>query len=289
MFAKHSSESATLSGEAQKKQAFSYARLRGRSAGLALIAALLWPVSVPAGDSPLIDVPFATDFARPLVAREWLVSDGWSNGDWHGCTWSRRMVTRRDNALVLSIAEDPANPGDWLCGEIQLQARFLYGTFEARIRTDRASGANAALFTYIGPVHGQTHQEIDVEILTRDTSRFQVGTYIDGVPQEGGAVIALPARADADFLTYSFIWEPARIRWFVEGELVHEMTGETVPQVAQKIYLSHWNTETLTDWMGVWSDPGRPLEMHVDWLAYTPYGMGCVHDGSVLCGGRAED
>ena len=51
----------------------------------------------------------------------------------------------------------------------------------------------------------------------------------------------------------------------------------------QKILLSHWNTRTLTDWMGPFEDPGRPIVMDVDWVAYTPQGAGCLHEGSVLC------
>ncbi|MCU0908728.1 MAG: family 16 glycosylhydrolase [Rhodobacteraceae bacterium] len=249
------------------------------------VALALCPAVLRANDGVVVTDPFHANFTEPLASDIWYVSDGWSNGDWHGCTWSRQMVDRRDGALRLSLAEDAQTPGTWLCGEVQTRGRFLYGTFEARIRTDRASGANAALFTYIGPVHGVTHEEIDVEILTRDPTRFQVGTYIDGRPQPGGAVVPLPALSDAGFLTYAFIWEPDRIRWFVEGVQVHEMTGPAVPQLAQKIYLSHWNTEVLTDWMGPWTDPGRPLEMAIDWVAYTPLGQGCVHEGSVLCTG----
>lgn len=224
---------------------------------------------------------FFDDLTRLDPAR-WYVSDGWTNGAHQACTWSRRALAIRDGTLVLSLRAtgDAAKPT--VCGEVQTRGRYRYGTFEARLRTDRASGANAAFFTYIGEVHNKPHDEIDVEILTRDPGVATFNTFVSGRMANGGsAPLAVPA--DEAFHTYSITWEPDRIRWFVDGVPVHETWGDPLPSNAQKIYLSHWNTRTLTDWMGRFDDPGRDLEMTVDWVAWTSLGAACLFPQSVLC------
>jgi endo-1,3-1,4-beta-glycanase ExoK len=224
---------------------------------------------------------FFDGFDRLDPAR-WFVSDGWTNGPHQNCWWSRKAVMAQPGKVTLQFLPTGQIDRPFLCGEIQTKAVFGYGTYEARFRTDVASGINAAFFTYIGPVHKQPHDEIDFEVLTRDTSRVSVNTYVDAKPFHGASV-ALPKPSDAGFLTYSFVWEPGRLRWYVEGKLVHEATGTDLPTHPQKIYLSHWGTDTLSDWMGSFSDPGRPLNMVIDWVAYTAPGTGCAFAASVLC------
>jgi endo-1,3-1,4-beta-glycanase ExoK len=212
----------------------------------------------------------------------WLVSDGWTNGDHQNCHWSQRAVTAGDGTVTLAFLPTDQADQPYVCGEIQTHAVFGYGTFEARFRTDEASGINAAFFTYIGPVHDKPHDEIDFEVLTRDTSEVSLNTYVNGKPRNG-TTATMPSPADGAFHTYSFIWEPGRLRWFIDGVLVHDVTGDDLPTNPQKIYFSHWGTEVLTDWMGPFADPGRALKMDVDWVAYTAPGEGCSFEGSVLC------
>lgn len=249
------------------------------SGTLALVPAFLVAALAP-GPARAQDA-FFDDFDR-LDLAAWYVSDGWTNGDHQACWWSRRALAVRDGTLVLKLRATGDAERPWICGEVQTRKRYLHGTFEARLRTDRASGANAAFFTYIGPVHNRPHDEIDVEILTRDPGTATFNTFVAGRMENGGEVpLAVPA--DEVFHTYSVIWEPGRIRWFVDGALVHETQGDALPTNAQKIYLSHWNTETLTDWMGPLEDPGRELSMLVDWVAWTPLGATCQFPQSVLC------
>ena len=41
--------------------------------------------------------------------------------------------------------------------------------------------------------------------------------------------------------------------------------GESaLPTNDAKIYLSLWGTDTLSDWLGVFEDPGRPIAMDVE-------------------------
>jgi endo-1,3-1,4-beta-glycanase ExoK len=249
--------------------------------GYALIVVLGAFIASAAKAQSTVGETFFDDFDTFDTAR-WFVSDGWTNGPHQNCWWSGRAVVAKPGDVTLQFLPTGQAARPYLCGEIQTNAVFGYGTYEARFRTDAASGINAAFFTYIGPVHKQPHDEIDFEVLTRDTSRVSVNTYVNAEPRHGASV-PLPMPSDEAFLTYSFIWEPMRLRWYVDGQMVHEVTGSDLPTHAQKIYLSHWGTDTLTDWMGPFDEPWRPLNMVIDWVAYTAPGEGCAFEASVLC------
>lgn len=224
---------------------------------------------------------FLETFDR-IDGKRWFISDGWTNGAHQNCTWSARAVRADEGVLKLMYVADASGKGQHRCAEIQSHERFLHGTFEARVRTDHdTSGLNAAFFTYIGPVHKQPHDEIDFEILTRNTASVDVNTYVSGEPANHGAV-PLDPPADEGWHVFSFQWEPDRIRWFIDGRLVHEAT-DPLPVSAQKIFFSHWSTDTLTEWMGRFEAPGEPVALEVDWVAWTRPGEACQFPESVLC------
>ena len=249
---------------------------RASGAGLALALA----AAAPAAAQPL-GASFFDDFTRFEHSR-WFASDGWSNGDHQNCLWSESAVDHRPGRLGLLFLHAPTDTHAYRCAEIQSHAHYHYGTFEARIRTDDGSGMNAAFFTYIGPTHGQRHDEIDFEILTAQLREVTLNTHVDGHEMHG-ATAALPAPANAAFHVYSFVWEPGRVRWFVDGVLVHAVQDAALPERAQKIYLSLWGSDTLVEWMGPFEPPDRPRRMEVDWVAYTALGEGCRFAASVLC------
>jgi endo-1,3-1,4-beta-glycanase ExoK len=168
-----------------------------------------------------------------------------------------------------------------VCGEIQSNAIYHHGTYEARIRTGKGSGLNAAFFTYIGPVHKKPHDEIDVEILTRDTGSVWLNTYVSG-KQQNGKTAAVDPPTDTEFHTYGFTWAPDGIRWFIDGREVHR-ADKNLPVTPQKIYLSHWGSDTLVDWMGPFTPPDGPVVMEIDWIAFTPLGAACQFPESALC------
>ena len=227
---------------------------------------------------------FYEDFSQGLDKDRWYVSDGWSNGDWQDCEWSGRAVQVRGGMLSLFHIPAPADrDAPALCGEVQTKAFMQYGTFEARIRTPRQSGMNASVFTYAGPVHGSPHDEIDIEILTRDPGTMTMNTYVAGKPHNDDKVPADPSFED-DFRTVGFRWAPEGIIWYLDGQEVHRTDPDsTLPNHPQKLYMSFWSTATLTDWMGRPAPQDGPLEYQVDWVAYTPLDASCLFEGSVTC------
>jgi endo-1,3-1,4-beta-glycanase ExoK len=227
---------------------------------------------------------FFEDFSTLLRKDRWYISDGWTNGDWQDCHWSRRAVQVKDGILtLLHIPAPEGADGPPLCGEVQTNAFFHYGTFEARIRTPRQSGLNASVFTYAGPTHNSPHDEIDIEILTREPGEMTMNTYVDGQPHNGSVVPSSPSFED-EFRTVGFRWAPDGITWYLEGREVHRTApGTVLPDHPQKLYMSFWSTTTLTDWMGEQTPRDEPLGYEIDWLAYTPLEASCLFEGSVTC------
>lgn len=212
----------------------------------------------------------------------WYVSDGWNNGKHQNCTWSKNQVKTDGGQLQLTFSQGKTGDRDFACGEIQTKARFGYGTYEVRMKSATGAGLNSAFFTFIGPTDKKPHDEIDFEVLGKNTGQVQVNQYVSAkgnneklVPVAGGA--------DQGFNDYAFIWEENRLRYFVNGKLVHEVTDKAkIPQNPQKIFLSLWGTDTLKQWMGAFSY-SQPTSMTVDRVAFTALGEECRFPQSVLC------
>ncbi|MBQ0751430.1 MAG: family 16 glycosylhydrolase [Roseovarius sp.] len=252
-----------------------------RSFGAALVAFSLAP-PVPAAE----EIPQGSSFFDDFDSFDkslWGISDGWVNGTWQNCRWSKDAMSVSDGYLNLQFLRHPTEKLDYICGEIQSRERYGYGVYEARFRTAQGSGLNAAFFTYIGPHHGKPHGEIDFEVLTRDTSRVSLNTYVAGKPHNGKPV-PLPHPSDDGFITYSFVWSKDGITWYVDGVKMHETAaGSPLPTDAQKIYASFWGSDSFPNWMGRFDEPEQDLTMNVDWIAFTAEGESCQFPASLLC------
>jgi endo-1,3-1,4-beta-glycanase ExoK len=249
----------------------------------ALALALSFGIAAPAvsAQDDANGTSFVENFDR-LDTSFWYVSDGWSNGSHQNCTWSKKQVSVENGVLQLGFVEAAAGERNYACGEIQTRARFGYGTYEVRMKTATGSGLNSAFFGYIGPVDQKPHDEIDFEVLGKNTGEVQVNQYISG---KGGNEKLVPVAngADKDFNDYAFIWEENRLRYYVNGELVQEVTDSAkIPSNAQKIFLSLWGSDTLTSWMGPFSYNG-PVSMSIDRVAFTALGEDCHFPESVVC------
>lgn len=249
-----------------------------------LCASLLLAATMPAAAQ---DYSFHDDFDQLDLSR-WYVSDGWANGSHQNCQWSEREVEAANGLLLVGFAPVPAGDRAYRCGEVQTRTAFGPGVFEARLKVPSGSGLNAAFFTYIGPAQGQQHDEIDFEILLKDTDQVHTTTFVNGVSGDGtigsGEYLPLPYSAHSEFIDYAVIWTADRMDFYLNGELSRTITDPAViPVTPQRIFFSFWGSDTLSDWMGPFSAPSERLTMEVDWVAYTAPGDDCRFPDSVLC------
>lgn len=248
---------------------------------LAIIGLLVLAPTAAAAQEGATGASFVETFDK-LVTSFWFVSDGWNNGPHQNCTWSKSQVSVAGGLLTLTFDQKKTGDRDYACGEIQTRKRYGYGTYEVRMKAATGSGLNSAFFSYIGPADKKPHDEIDFEVLGRDTSKVQVNQYVSG---KGGneALVDVPGGADTGFNDYAFVWEKDRLRFFVNGEMAHEVTDPTkLPVNAQKIFMSLWGTDTLKDWMGnfAFSSPAR---MQIEQVAFTAAGDKCQFENSLVC------
>ena len=223
---------------------------------------------------------FFEDFKR-LDERRWYVSDGWANGDWQNCSWSRRNLKLRDGILQLSLTRSPNPVRQYRCAEIRTHAVLGYGTFEARVRLARGSGLNTAMFTYSGRPLTGIHDEIDFEGLGRNPASVQINHWRAGKP---ASVVnaAVGADGSATFHDYAFEWSPNRIRWFIDGRLVHQATRD-IPSTPGQLIFSLWSSgKSKQDWLGAFTAP-LPATAEIDWVGWTPNGQRCRFPQSVTC------
>lgn len=257
------------------------------SALLAVTAAVLAvPHSAHAEDAHAQDMQSAPSFVDNFSnfdRSRWYVSDGWSNGNHQNCIWSKDLVRLSDGVLSLGFEKRKLKDREFACAELQTKQRYGYGVYEARMKTDTGSGLNAAFFTYIGPQDKKPWDEIDFEVLTKDPSKVQVNSYIQGKPKNG-KLVDVEGGADKGFNDYGFVWEKDRLRWYVNGKLVNEVTNpDELPTNPQKIFFSLWGSDKLTNWMGAFADPGRKVTMQVKRVAFTALGQPCQFPESLAC------
>lgn len=238
-----------------------------------LTAALVSPLSATAQQA------FLDEFDT-LDRDRWYVSDGWSNGAHQNCIWSADRVAVVDGHLNLSLTTDGKDDFDLSCAEVQSTARQGFGTYEARMKVPYAKGMNASMFSFIGAQQKKPHNEIDFEFLARDEPVLQTNFHTS---ESGGHEELHKMPDDQTFRTYSFIWEPDRIRWFIDGDLIRDVREGTLPEARQKMYLTLWSTDRLIDWMGKFDPASAPQTLEIDWVAYTPLGQDCAFQDSVLC------
>lgn len=233
---------------------------------------------------------FTEDFASgSLDPSRWAVSDGWANGSHQLCTWSSRNVSLADGALVLSLTNTPLKDRKFSCAEIQTKGRYGYGTYEIRMQAAESSGIVSAFFTYIGPPHRKPHDEIDFEFLGKSRRTVQLNYYAGG-KGDHEKLMDLDFDASGDMHDYAFVWAPDALHWYIDGRRVHTVKADpaALPQNPSKIYLSLWNGNAV-GWLGRFTDPGQPLVMKVERVAFTARGDPCQFPQSIVCGMEDPD
>ncbi|MDX8526577.1 family 16 glycosylhydrolase [Mesorhizobium sp. MSK_1335] len=249
----------------------------------ATLAASLHPAHAQGVQQELQSAPSFVDNFSNFDRSRWFVSDGWTNGAHQNCTWSKDLVRLSDGVLSLGFEKRKLKDREFACAEIQTKQRYGYGVYEARMKTGTGSGLNAAFFSYIGPQDKQPWDEIDFEVLTKDPSKVQVNSYIQGKPKNG-KLVDVEGGADKGFNDYGFVWEKDRLRWYLNGKLVHEVTNpDELPTHSQKIFFSLWGSDKLANWMGAFVDPGSKVTMEVKRVAFTALGQPCQFPESLAC------
>jgi beta-glucanase (GH16 family) len=183
----------------------------------------------------------------------WLKSDGWTNNGMFNCGWRADHIGFSGGTMTLTL-DSATCPGGcsgkpYAAGEYRSLDVYGYGTFF---------------------IYDQTFaDEIDVEILGRDTTQIQTNYFTNGV---GGHETFLHLGFDASlaFHNYAVVWRAGSIKWYVDDVLILTETGSRgpLPTVPGKIMLNLWPGIGVDSWLGPLAYLG-PLNAQVDRIQYS--------------------
>lgn len=196
----------------------------------------------------------------------WAKSD-WANGNPFNCGWSPDHISFANGVMTLTLDDTSSHGKPYASGEYQSLSTFSYGTYEANMKAAKAPGIVSSFFLYTGT----PWDEIDFEILGKDTTQVQLNYYVNGV---GGheKLIDLGFDASADFHKYKIEWDNGIINWYVDGVLkygVDNQSGAVMPSHPMKVMVNLWPGTGADAWLGTFGY-STPLTASYDYIKFVP-------------------
>jgi beta-glucanase (GH16 family) len=201
-------------------------------------------------------------------------SDGWTNGSCFDCGWYKQNAQIADGMLTLSIDKDWSGKYHYSGGEYRTADHYGYGYYETSMMAIKNDGVVSSFFTYTGESENNPWDEIDIEILGKDTTKVQFNYYTNA---QGGHEFLYNLGFDASegYHTYGFDWQPGYISWYVDGVKVYT-AEQNIPSTPGRIMMNTWpgvsdpsNNDNVIDWLKAY-DGKTPLEAHYQWVTYNP-------------------
>jgi len=201
----------------------------------------------------------------------WYRSDGWANGADFGVAWLKDHVEFSDGKMVLRLDDVPNNHNKpYTSGEFSTLGKYSYGRIEGRLKAAKGVGLVTSLFTY-----SKHADEIDIEILGKDTTKLETNFFVKGVRGiNAHAIIDLGFDSSEDYHDYAIEWSPNHIKWFVDGKLVRTVDGNGIelPSEPSAIMANLWSGAgaAARTWTGEFVYPGSRVRAYYDYIKFTP-------------------
>ena len=159
-------------------------------------------------------------------------------------------------------------------GELRTKDSFLYGRFEARLKSAQGDGLVSSFFTYQDELINGGHiwNEIDIEVLGRWSNIVNMNTITPGQSSHLRESLIKDLNAHSDFNDYAFEWTPNYVAWFINGKEYYRQDLPTHTYIAtlrhpQKIMMNLW-VPVYEDWVGKWNEDIMPRFAYYDNVAY---------------------
>jgi len=181
-----------------------------------------------------------------------------------------------DNIAHLTLRKQCTPVRDYTAACISTINRYLYGRFCVEVRPSAVSGSITGVFLH----RNRPRQEIDIEFLGKDPTKMLVNVYYnpgtEGAKMEYGyrgtpAVVELGFDATADFHRYEIEWKATSIRWWVDGEVVHERVPwnpTPVPHLPMQFYVNIWHSRS-EELAGKLASDELPAVARLRWIEFS--------------------
>lgn len=217
--------------------------------------------------SPAITI----DFKAGGMPEGFEAAHGWTNGNPFNVNWYNKNVTFHNGRMQLVIDDDFASTNEvpYSGGEFRSKDFFGYGRYECSMKAMKNDGVVSSFFTYTGPTDKNPWDEIDVEVLGKDTTKVQFNYFRDS---KGGHEYMYDLGFDAseDFHTYAFEWHKDCIIWFVDGKEAYR-ADQAIPVTKGKIMMNAWAGKNVDEWLKPFNDADLPIQAEYAWVKFTPF------------------
>lgn len=233
---------------------------------------------VPTTTQPTQSNNGITDYGTPMNANAssvedfrdgdsklFFASDGWTNGSCFDCGWYQQNTSLENGMLSLTIDKDHSGKYNYSGAEYRTTDHYGYGYYETSMQAIKNDGVVSSFFTYTGPSEDNPWDEIDIEVLGKDTTKVQLNYYTDGVGNHE-FMYDLGFDASEGFHTYGFDWQPDHITWYVDGKAVYTAT-ENIPKTPGRIMMNTWPGITVDEWLKPFNG-NTPLTAHYQWVTF---------------------
>lgn len=198
-------------------------------------------------------------------------ADGWCNGSMFNVTWRKENITFENEKMQLIIDNDKSDEKTvpYSGGEYRSKDFYGYGRYEVSMKAIKNDGVVTSFFTYTGPSDDNPWDEIDIEILGKDTTKVQFNYFTNGVGQHE-YLYDLGFDSSEGFHTYAFEWHKDKIVWFVDGVEVYTAL-ENIPVTKGKIMMNAWCGIGVNGWLKAFDDSQIPLTAEYESISYTAF------------------
>ena len=200
---------------------------------------------------------FLTAFPFSALGSQWWAAEYDHPASWFQTAWREAAVDFDASGANILLepanaenAKLPAKDGDdpesqpvlsdknFVSGQIQRRRWYGYGRYEIVMRPAEGDGLISSFYVYTGSNFGDTHEEITVEFVGRDTSQVYLDRFRDGQALVEPVGVNLGDSGDDRPRLYAFDWSEDALTWYVDGQEVHKITDPAeIPKPPAKIFL----------------------------------------------------
>ena len=180
------------------------------------------------------------------------------------CGWLPDHISFANGQMTIRLDNYSSWGKPYSSGEYRSWNTFNYGYFETNMKAAKGNGLVTSFFTYTG----SPWDEIDVEILGKNTNQVQFNYFVSGV---GGheKVVDLGFDASAGFHKYTIEWGNGYINWYVDGAWKHGVSGGTLPTHPMQMMVNLWPGTGVDSWLNAFTFTGNQYAYY-DYLLYWP-------------------